>query len=130
MDMETTTQEQDMKTLDTITLTMAIGYATLIDQALASAAEADDVDDMMMCSAAVALERIADARVTIRGCRMYADGTAKVTVTTRQMSTIIRALGDAVIAGGTTTFTRAECGRVSLGLQRISFDGADSGLVA
>ncbi len=117
-------------TLDTITLTMPIGYATMIDQALAAVADAKDVDDIMLRPAADALELIADARTTIRGCRLYADGTAKVAVTTRQMATIIRAINEAVIAGGTTTYTRAECGRVSLGLERISFDGADSGIVA
>ena len=117
-------------TLDTITLTMPIGYATVVDQALAAAAAADDVDDIMLRPAADALELIADARTTIRGSRLYADGTAKVVVTTRQMSTIIRAINEAVINGGTTTYTRVECGRVSLGLERISFDGTDSGIVA
>ena len=120
----------DRPTLNEIMLTMPIGYATMIDQALAAAAAADDVDDIMLRPAADALELIADARTTIRGSRLYADGTAKVVVTTRQMSTIIRAMNEAVITGGTTTYTRAECGRVSLGLERISFDGADSGIVA
>ena len=69
-------------TLDTITLTMPIGYATMIDQALAAVADAKDVDDIMLRPAADALELIGDARATIRGCRLYSDGTAKVAVTT------------------------------------------------